>query len=74
MNRNKKTAKRAMGMALAAVLLLSPLSYLGAETWRMRQRPIITRKLEKTVTRGVTYEKSSRMTDAGYSEYTCAEG
>ena len=24
MNRNKKTAKRAMGMALAAVLLLSP--------------------------------------------------
>jgi hypothetical protein len=32
MNRNKKTAKRAMGMALAAVLLLSPLSYLGTET------------------------------------------
>ena len=32
MNRNQKTAQRAMGMALAAVLLLSPLSYLGTET------------------------------------------
>lgn len=64
MNRNKKTAKRAMGMALAAVLLLSPLSYLGAET-AYAATTYYNQKTEKTVTRGVTYEKSSRMTDAG---------
>ena len=64
MNRNKKTAKRAMGMALAAVLLLSPLSYLGTET-AYAATTYYNQKTEKTVTRGVTYEKSSRMTDAG---------
>ena len=46
MNRNKKTAKRAMGMALAAVLLLSPLSYLGTET-AYAATTIITRKRRK---------------------------
>ena len=64
MNRNKKTAKCAMGMALAAVLLLSPLSYLGTET-AYAATTYYNQKTEKTVTRGVTYEKSSRMTDAG---------
>lgn len=63
MNRNKKLAKGAMGMALAAMMLLSPLSYFGAETaYAATQYEM---KTEKTVTRGVTYEKSSRMTDAG---------
>lgn len=64
MNRNKKLAKRAMGMALAAMMLLSPLSYFGAET-AYAATTYYDQKTEKTVTRGVTYEKSSRMTDAG---------
>lgn len=51
MNRNKKTAKRAMGMALAAVLLLSPLSYLGTET-AYAATTYYNQKTEKTVTRG----------------------
>ena len=55
MNRNKKTAKRAMGMALAAVLLLSPLSYLGTET-AYAATTYYNQKTEKTVTRGVTFE------------------
>ena len=64
MNQNKKLAKRAMGMALAAMMLLSPLSYFGAET-AYAATTYYDQKTEKTVTRGVTYEKSSRMTDAG---------
>lgn len=61
--RNRKLAKRVMGMALAAMMLLSPLSYFGAETaYAATQYEM---KTEKTVTRGVTYEKNSRMTDAG---------
>ena len=64
MNNHKKRAKRAMGMALAAMLLLSPLSGLGAET-AYAATTYYNQKTEKTVTRGVTYEKSSRMTDAG---------
>lgn len=64
MNRNKKLAKRAMGMALAAMMLLSsPLSYFGVE--RAYAATQYEMKTEKTVTRGVTYEKNSRMTDAG---------
>ena len=59
----KIMGKRAMGMALAAVLLVSPLSYFGAETAYGATR--YEMKTEKTVTRGVTYEKNSRMTDAG---------
>lgn len=56
-------AKRAMGMALAAVMMLSPLSVFGVQTaYAATQYEM---KTEKTVTRGVTYEKSSRMTDAG---------
>ena len=63
MNRNKKLAKRAIGVALAAVMLLSPLSYFGVETaYAATQYEM---KSEKIVTRGVTYEKNSRMTDAG---------
>ena len=59
----KIMGKRVMGMALAAVLLLSPLSYFGAE--RAYAATQYEMKTEKTVTRGVTYEKNSRMTDAG---------
>ncbi len=63
MNRNKKLAKRFTGVALAAVMLLSPMSYFGVETaYGATQYEM---KTEKTVTRGVTYEKNSRMTDAG---------
>lgn len=63
MNRNKKRAKRVLGMALAAMLLLSPLSAFGVQTaYAATQYEL---KTEKTVTRGVTYEKNSRMTDAG---------
>ena len=59
----RKLAKSAVAMALAAVMLLSPLSDFGAETaYAATQYEM---KTEKTVTRGVTYEKSSRMTDAG---------
>lgn len=32
MNNHKKAAKRAVGMALAAMLLVSPLGNFGAET------------------------------------------
>lgn len=60
---NKKLAKRTAGAVLAAVMLFSPLSYFGAETaYGATQYEM---KSEKTVTRGVTYEKNSRMTDAG---------
>ena len=49
-------AKGAVAMALAAVMLLSPLSYFGAQTaYAATQYEM---KTEKTVTRGVTYEKS----------------
>ncbi|MBR3992947.1 MAG: hypothetical protein IKI92_03680, partial [Anaerotignum sp.] len=59
----KILAKRAMGMALAAVMMLSPLSVFGVQTaYAATQYEM---KTEKTMTRGVTYEKSSRMTDAG---------
>lgn len=64
MNRNKKLAKRAVGTVLAAAMLLSPLNYFGAET-AYAATTYYDQKTEKTVTRGVTYEKSSRMTDAG---------
>lgn len=64
MNRNKKLVKRAMGTVLAAAMLISPLSYFGAET-AYGATTYYDQKTEKTVTRGVTYEKSSRMTDAG---------
>ncbi len=64
MNRNKKLAKRAMGTVLAAAMLISPLSYFGAQT-AYGATTYYDQKTEKTVTRGVTYEKSSRMTDAG---------
>ncbi len=63
MNRNKKLAKRFAGAALAAVMLLSPMSTFSMETaYGATQYEM---KKEKTVTRGVTYEKNSRMTDAG---------
>lgn len=67
MNRNKKTAKRAVGTVLAAALLLSPLSGFGAFAPQTAYgaTTYYDQKTEKTVTRGVTYEKSSRMTDAG---------
>ena len=59
----RKLVKRTIGMALAAMMLISPLSMFGAETaYAATQYEM---KTEKTVTRGVTYEKSSRMTDAG---------
>lgn len=64
MNRNKKLAKRTVGTVLAAAMLISPLSYFGAET-AYGATTYYDQKTEKTVTRGVTYEKSSRMTDAG---------
>lgn len=64
MNRNKKLAKRAMGTVLAAAMLISPLSYFATET-AYGATTYYDQKTEKTVTRGVTYEKSSRMTDAG---------
>lgn len=64
MNNHKKAAKRAVGMALAAMLLVSPLGNFGAET-AYAATTYYNQKTEKTVTRGVTYEKSSRMTDAG---------
>lgn len=64
MNRNKKAGKRAVGAALAAMLLLSPVSmYWGAQT--AYGATYYEQKTEQTVTRGVTYEKNSRMTDAG---------
>ena len=60
---NRKMVKRTIGMALAAILFASPLSMFGAETvYGATQYEM---KTEKTVTRGVTYEKNSRMTDAG---------
>ena len=59
----KRLVKRTIGMALAAMMLLSPLSYFGMETaYAATQYEM---KSEKIVTRGVTYEKNSRMTDAG---------
>lgn len=64
MNRNKKLAKRTVGTVLAAAMLISPLSYFGAET-AYGATTYYDQKTEKTVTRGVTYEKSSRMTDVG---------
>jgi len=61
--KRKNIAKRVMGMALAAMMLFSPLSYFGTGTaYAATQYEM---KSEKTVTRGVTYEKNSRMTDAG---------
>ncbi len=52
--------KRAAGAVLAAVMLLSPLgtTVFGAQTY-------YEQKTAKTVTRGVTYEQNSRMTDVG---------
>ncbi|MDO4530364.1 MAG: phosphodiester glycosidase family protein [Bacillota bacterium] len=63
MNRNQKLAKCCISMALSALLLLSPVGYFGAE--QVFGATQYEMKTEKTVTRGVTYEKSSRMTDAG---------
>ena len=52
--------KRAAGAVLAAVMMLSPLgtTAFGAQTY-------YEQKTAKTVTRGVTYEQNSRMTDVG---------
>lgn len=52
--------KRAAGAILAAAMVLSPLGTVafGAQTY-------YEQKTEQTVTRGVTYEKNSRMTDVG---------
>ena len=72
MNRNKKTAKRAMGMALAAVLLLSPLSYLGTET-AYAATTYYNQKTENRNPRG-DIRKEQPYDGCGYSEYTCAEG
>ncbi|MBQ9090926.1 MAG: phosphodiester glycosidase family protein, partial [Anaerotignum sp.] len=61
--KKRNLAKRVMGMALAAMMLFSSAGYFGAETaYAATQYEM---KTEKTVTRGVTYEKNSRMTDAG---------
>ena len=60
MNRNQK---RCVGVLLSALMMLSPAGYFGAEqAYGATQYEM---KTEKTVTRGVTYEKNSRMTDAG---------
>ena len=59
----RKLVKRTIGMALAAMMLVSPLSTFGVGTAYGATRHEM--KTEKTVTRGVTYEKNSRMTDAG---------
>jgi len=59
----RKLLKRTLAMALAAVLLCSSVGYFGRETaYAATQYEM---KSEKIVTRGVTYEKNSRMTDAG---------
>lgn len=64
MNRNQKLKKRAVGAALAAMLLLSPASvFVGGEL--AYAATYYEQKTEKTVTRGVTYEKNSRMTENG---------
>ena len=54
-----------ISMALAAMLLVSPLGiYFGGET-AYAVTTYYEQKEEKTVTRGVTYEKNSRMTEVG---------
>ncbi|MBQ7102906.1 MAG: hypothetical protein IJN89_02480, partial [Anaerotignum sp.] len=59
----RKLLKHTLAMALAAVLLCSSVGYFGRETaYAATQYEM---KSEKIVTRGVTYEKNSRMTDAG---------
>lgn len=64
MNRNQKLKKRAVGAALAAMFLLSPASvFVGGEL--AYAATYHEQKTEKTVTRGVTYEKNSRMTENG---------
>ncbi len=64
MNRNQKLKKRAVGAAMAAMLLLSPASVLlGGEL--AYAATYYEQKTEKDVTRGVTYEKNSRMTENG---------
>lgn len=63
MKKRKKLVKCAISMALAAMMLLSPVSYFKAEN--AYAATYHQQNTEKTVTRGVTYEKSSRMTDAG---------
>lgn len=52
--------KRFMGVLLAAVLTVSVPS-----TWAFGATTYYNQKTEQAVTRGVVYEKSSRMTDAG---------
>ncbi|MDD4843700.1 MAG: phosphodiester glycosidase family protein [Anaerotignum sp.] len=52
--------KRLMGILLAAVLTIS-----APSSWAFGATTYYNQKTEQTVTRGVTYEKSSRMTDAG---------
>lgn len=52
--------KRLMGLLLAAVLAFST-----PAAWAFGATTYYDQKMEQTVTRGVTYEKSSRMTDAG---------
>lgn len=52
--------KKLMGVLLAAVLTVSVSS-----TWAFAATTYYNEKTEQTVTRGVVYEKSSRMTDAG---------
>lgn len=52
--------KRLMGAILAAVLTVSV-----PATWAFGATTYYNQKTEQTVTRGVEYEKSSRMTDAG---------
>lgn len=64
MNRNQKLKKRAVGAALAAMMLLSPASvFVGGEL--AYAATYYEQKTEKSVTRGVTYEKNSRMTENG---------
>lgn len=65
MSRNKKQIKRSIGAALAAVLLVSPMSMALGEHTAYGAYAFYEQKTVDTVTRGVTYEKSSRMTDAG---------
>ena len=52
--------KKVMSAMLAAMLIAST-----PATWAFGATTYYDQKTEQTVTRGVVYEKSSRMTDAG---------
>ena len=61
----KRKRKKMISMALAAMLLASPFTmYIGDQT-AYAVTTYYEQKEEKTVTRGVTYEKNSRMTEVG---------